>query len=125
MFIKKMFTKLMLSKLKLLKLLLTKRNYKKLTKRAYKFTIIESDFLKGIRDAINATSLNFLNSEMRISYKEVNPYYSYLELRKPVGLYGAKAGRAKIEVVSMWRAKEHLIVLSCNRKGKKDFILNA
>ena len=56
---------------------------------------------------------------MRISYKEVNPYYSYLELRKPVGLYGAKAGRAKIEVVSMWRAKSTLSSSHVIEKGKR------
>ncbi|UOF01492.1 UvrD-helicase domain-containing protein [Bdellovibrio reynosensis] len=123
--------------------------------------IVASEFLKGIKDGISASSLNFLNAEMRISYKATTPYNNYLELRKPVGLYGSSAGKAKIEVVSMWRskgrefdiavmvvdpfalsqsnteamirrlyyvaatrAKEHLIVLSCSRKGKKDFILN-
>jgi superfamily I DNA/RNA helicase len=128
---------------------------------AFKDIILISDFLKGIRDGINATSLNFVNAEMRVSYKSKTPYNCYLENRKPVGLFGASAGKAKIEVVSMWRAKgrefdivvmivdpfalsqnitermtrrlyyvaatrakEYLIVLSCSRKNKKDFILN-
>lgn len=123
--------------------------------------IISSEYLKGIRDGLSATSLNLLSAEMRVSYKTTTPYENYIELRKPVGLFGATAGKAKIEVVSMWRskgrefdiavmvvdpyalsqsngeamirrlyyvaatrAKEYLIVLSCNRKGKNDLILN-